>query len=498
MNERNVSGCQKMTIIPVLLGAFALLSCKPRNYNETQSSAALGSRAATQSAADALAAHLVPLWPIPKNADDLKKHPNVRELGVSETLVQNILKNSFAEESTGGARTVSSPECALATSSWRVTAARLSLYEVDLPGNVTSWQTLALQRESDLAQRPQLHITLQPWCLSARLGRDDFIHTLDHAMLFTFDLNWKSMTAADRAWLETIADTRNMPPQFKIPSETKILPYAQRQADISSSPQGRNAIVSEWKKALRSEELTRNKLYPDSSWFAVKQSLTASGLLKTNKVSVPAHPTLMTEPQALNSFFKKYVSEANLIRIRTHTTEGLGTAQFFQRWELRSGKLTRVPLQTTAALWDRSANTLTLSPLLEAPRLWSRVGVDESPLENNRTLLRDVDAEGTPMAQDLPLRDLIALNEKTLDFERTSVHTTRCVSCHALDEAQYFAKEGRPVVQRGINPLPLTLMGVSVDAKISLNLRSVRQAEADAARFVEESEHAGHATSKLQ
>ncbi|MEY4065769.1 MAG: hypothetical protein RIR26_1977 [Pseudomonadota bacterium] len=492
---RIVTGDKKKIFIPVVLGAFTFLSCKPRSYNESQASSVAKHNS---TAADALAAHLVPLWPIPKSAEQLKNFPAAKDLGVSDSLLQRILENAFTDESSGRARALSSPECAQAPSSWRVTAARLSLYEVDLPGNVTSWQTLALQRESDLAQRVELHVTVQPWCLSTRLGRDDFVHSLDHALLFTFDLNWKAVSAADKLWLDAISDTRKMSPQLAVPAETKILPYARRQMDISTSTTGRSTLVAEWKKALRADELSEKNLFPDGSWFALKQSLAASGSLKTNKTAVPAHPTLVTQPTALNGFFKKYVSESNLIRVRSHTTEGLGSAQSFQRWDLRAGKLVRVPLQTTAAQWDRAANTMNLSPLLQNPRLSVALGNEELPLESNRVLLRDVDTDATPMATDLPSRELISLNEKILDFERTSVHTTRCVSCHALDEAQTFAKEERSVVQRGLTPLPLTLMGVSIDSRITLNLRSLRQAEADAARFVEESEHVTQTTSKQQ
>jgi hypothetical protein len=202
---------------------------------------------------------------------------------------------------------------------------------------------------------------------------------------------------------------------------------------------------------------------------------------------VLAHPTLQANPAALAPFFAKFISEKNLIRIRAHITEGLGTSQHFYRWETQSGKISRAPLQTTSASWDRKADAVTLSPLLLNPQLSSRVGVEQIASEANRPLLRDVDLESTPMANDIDLHELISLNEKIIDHERTSVHSTRCVSCHALDDAQNFAREGRPVAQRGITPAQLTLIGVSVDGRPVVNLRSLRNADSDAARFEEES-----------
>jgi hypothetical protein len=198
------------------------------------------------------------------------------------------------------------------------------------------------------------------------------------------------------------------------------------------------------------------------------------------------HPFLQNSPAALNSFFSRYLSEKNLIRVRAHVTEGLGTSQRFLRWEQHAGRLVPKALQTVAAQWDRSANTITLSPLQIAPQMVARVGTEQPIPAELRASLKNVDHELTPLANDLSVQELLGLGEKTSDPERTTVHSTRCVSCHGLDDALRMARDGRPVAQRGITPAQLTLFGVSADARPVLNSRTLRAAESDALRLEEE------------
>jgi len=463
-----------------LLGVQA---CKPRVFNDSmESSTAMSARRGNE----ALAAALTPLWPIPKSAAEVAALPAVTSTGISTLLWQRVLAESFVDNSTGRPLTLSSPECARSVDAWRISAARLSLYEVDLPGNVTSWQTLALQRESDLAQRIQLHITVQPWCSSTRLERSDFVHTLDHAVQLTFDLSLPFLSKHNQDWLEELSAKSRSESQLVVKAENKVLPYARALLDINSSQNGRSAIVAAWNDSLQTQSLAKANRFPNAEWLSLKQSLGANRNLKIVGKGVLAHPTLQSNPAALAPFFARFISEKNLIRIRAHMTEGLGTSQHFYRWEKQAGKMARVALQTTSASWDRGANAITLSPLLMNPQLSSRVGVEQPASEANRQLLRDVDLESTPMANDIDPRELISLNEKIIDHERTSVHSTRCVSCHALDDAQTFAREGRPVAQRGITPAQLTLIGVSMDGRPVMNLRSLRAADSDAVRFEEE------------
>jgi hypothetical protein len=268
--------------------------------------------------------------------------------------------------------------------------------------------------------------------------------------------------------------------------------------DLNSSQIGRAAIVGAWNSALNTQELFQKQKYPDAQWASLKQALNTSRALKNISNANAAHPTLQNQPAALNAFFAKHISEKNLLRIRAHVTEGVGTAHHFYRWERQAGKLSRVALQTSSAQWNRTANTVTLKPLLLNPQLSARVGTEQPTAEETRILLRDVDLEATPLANDITLQDLVSLNEKVVDHERTSVHTTRCVSCHALDDAQNFAREGRPVAQRGLAPLQLTLSGVSPDGKPVVNVRSIRSAESDAARFEEENQNAQQLRSARQ
>ncbi|MBM3381425.1 MAG: hypothetical protein FJY29_03195 [Betaproteobacteria bacterium] len=475
-----------LLVLP-LLATVGLISCKPRAFNDAQTSSNAGG---LRKSTEAQAAALMPYWPLPKTAADVAQLPSLGSLGVSTRFWQSILTEAFNDSENGRILTLSSPQCARAVDAWRVTTARLSLYEVDLPGNVTAWQTLALQRETDLAQRVQLHVVLQPWCLSERLGRDDFVHSLDHAFQLTFDLSWPFLSKQNQNFIEELSLRSRVEPVSIVKTDSRVLPYARALLDLNASQAGRSAIVGAWNNALNTQELFQQQKFPDAQWNTLKQTLNTSRVLKNASNTPATHPTLQSQPAALNAFFAKNVSEKNLMRIRAHVTEGVGTAHHFYRWERQSGKLSRVALQTSSLQWDRTANTVTLKPLLLNPALTARVGSEQPINEETRILLRDVDLEATPLANDIALQDLASLNEKVVDQERTSVHTTRCVSCHGLDDAQTFAREGRPVTQRGISPLQLTLSGVNPDGKPIVNVRSVRSAESDAARFEEENQNA--------
>jgi hypothetical protein len=489
----------KLLPTPLLVLSFfataGLMACKPRAFNDAQTSSTSGG---LRKSTEAQAAALMPYWPVPKTAAEIALLPALGNLGVSTKLWQSVLAEAFLDNSNGRNLTLSSPQCARSVDAWRVTAARLSLYEVDLPGNITTWQTLALQRETDLAQRVQLHVVVQPWCISERLGRDDFVHTLDHAFQLTFDLSWPFLSKQNQNLIEELTTQSRLEPVSVVKTDSRILPHARALLDLNSSQIGRAAIVGAWNSALNTQELFQKQKYPDAQWASLKQALNTSRALKNISNANAAHPTLQNQPAALNAFFAKHISEKNLLRIRAHVTEGVGTAHHFYRWERQAGKLSRVALQTSSAQWNRTANTVTLKPLLLNPQLSARVGTEQPTAEETRILLRDVDLEATPLANDITLQDLVSLNEKVVDHERTSVHTTRCVSCHALDDAQNFAREGRPVAQRGLAPLQLTLSGVSPDGKPVVNVRSIRSAESDAARFEEENQNAQQLRSARQ
>ena len=440
--------------------------------------------------AEALAESLMPIWPVPQNSSDLRALPAVTSLGISTAIWQSYLNAAFTEiDAAGGSSplTLSNPECARSVDSWRVSAARLSLYELDLPGNVTAWQTLALQRETDLAQRVQLHVTVQSWCTSSRLERSDFVHTLDHAFLLTFDLTTPQLKNDLRSWLESLSAEGTQNKSVDIPAERKILPYARSLMDIHDYRQGRSTIVREWNQALKFDELVGNKSLPSAAWLAAKQRISLQqGVGVLSEQQDLAHPSLKASPAALNNFFNHFVSEKNLIRVRAHVTEGLGTTQRFLRWERSGDKLVRWPMQTMAAQWDRSKNLMTLSPLLISPTKTARIGVEQPVHDQLRPQLKDIDVEATPLADELSVQELLLLGERTADPERTSVHTTRCVSCHALNDALAMARDGRPPAQRGINPVHLSMFGVSMDAKPVVNFRTVKSVESDATRFEEE------------
>lgn len=496
MDNRRLAKLLPIPLLVLPLVAPAGISgCKPRGFNDAQTNSTAG---AMRKSTEAQAAALMPYWPVPKTAGDVSLLPAVGNLGLSSRMWQAFLSEAFVDSSTGRTLTLSSPQCARSVDAWRVTAARLSLYEVDLPGNVVAWQTLALQRETDLAQRVQLHVVVQPWCVSERLGRDDFVHSLDHAFQLTYDLSWPFLSKQNQNFIEELTSKSRLDPISVVKTDSKILPYARALLDLNSTPMGRMAIVAAWNNALKTQELFQKQKFPDAQWAQIKQSLNAGRTLKNVNNTIPAHPTLQAQPAALNTFFAKHVSEKNLLRIRAHVTEGVGTSQHFYAWERHAGKIVRMPLQTTSAQWDRTANTVTLKPLLLNPLSSVRIGTEQTIAEETRVLLRDVDLEATPLANDIPPQDLLSLSEKVIDQERTSVHTTRCVSCHALDDAQSYAREGRPVAQRGIAPLQLTLSGVSPDGKTIVNLRSVRTAESDATRFEEENQNAQQIRSARQ
>ncbi|MFZ9520341.1 MAG: hypothetical protein ACO3A4_07680 [Silvanigrellaceae bacterium] len=470
-----------------------LSSCKPRAFNDSQVQSGKHTTALTKTA-EALAESLMPVWPVPQNSVDLRSLPMVTSLGISTASWQSYLNSAFTDVDQAGAQselTLSNPECARSVDSWRVSAARLSIYELDLPGNVTAWQTLALQRETDLAQRVQLHVTVQPWCTSPRLDRSDFVHTLDHAFLFTFDITLPQLSKGSRSWLDDLSSVSNQNVSVVIPAERAILPYASALMEIHDYRLGRTAIVRAWNQALKFDELVGNKSLPSNAWVAARQRIALQqgvGTLVDDQGL--AHPTLKTSPGALNAFFSRFVSEKNLLRVRAHVTEGLGTTQRFLRWERKGEKLLPWPMQTIAAQWDRNKNAMTLSPLLTAPTRTSRIGSEQPVQDHLRAQLKDIDVEATPLAEEMSIQDLLLLGERTIEPERTSVHTTRCVSCHGMNDALSFAREGRPPTQRGIRPMHLSMFGVSMDAKPVVNFRTIRSAESDASRFEEEQANA--------
>lgn len=476
-------------VLGSLLVALAA-GCKPRQFNNAQTTST-GATAQVQRTADAQAEAFMPFWSAPKSIAELNALPTITNLGVASATWQSFLKTAFSESHNGGALrplTLSNPECARSEKSWRVTAARLSLYELDLPGNVLSWRTLALQRETDLAQRVQLHVTVQPWCSSERLGRADFVHTLDHAFLLTFDLTTPHLPQPMREWAESFSQTLLTQQSVRISAEKQVLPYARALLQIHDGTRGRNTIVRAWNEALQTQQFTQNKVLPSVAWLNARQALSVpQGNLSTMQgIALPAFPALQANPSALNGFFQKFISEKNLIRVRAHITEGLGTSQRFLRWDRTGGKLALMPQQTYAAQWDRQANTVQLLSLLSQPETVVRVGAEQPTLGTARVQLKDVDLEETVLHQDVSVQELLSLKEKAIDAERTSVQSTRCVSCHGLDDALRTARDGRSVSQRGMTPAQLTLMGYNADATPRLNLRSLRTAEADAARFEEE------------
>lgn len=471
--------------------AFVASACKQRLFNDAKTTSENTGPLALSPAAEAQAEALVPFWPVPKDLNALRQLPTPSSLGISTAVWQGLLKDAFSEiDSSGDLKplTLSNPECARSTDAWRVSSARLAPYEVDLPGSVSAWQTLALQRETDLAHRVQLHVTLQPWCSSERLGRSDFVHTLDHAFLLTFDLSLPHLAKKNSGWIEEILFKSLNSESVGLRSDAKVLPYARFLQELHDSPHGRRGIVRDWNTALQTQELLQKKILPSAGWQSARQSLPLNrGLVSISLTGQTlVHPLLQNSPVALNAFFSRYVSEKNLIRVRAHITEGLGTSQRFLRWERQAAKLVTTPLQTVAAQWDRSSNTITLSPLQNAPQKVARVGAEQPIPAELRASLKSVDLELTPLANDLSVQELLGLAERTSDPERTTVHSTRCVSCHGLDDALRMARDGRPVAQRGINPAQLTLFGVSADARPVFNSRTLRAAESDALRLEEE------------
>jgi hypothetical protein len=470
---------------------FALLawstSCKPRAYNDNQTQSKNG-RPTLSKTAEAQAQSLLPFWPVPQNISEVRALPMVTALGVSTQTWQKLLSEALSD-STGRAMTLSNPECALSADSWRISAARLALYEIDLPGSVTSWQTFALQRETDLSQRVQLHVSIQPWCTSQRLGRGDFIHTLDHAFLLTFDLSTQFLSKNYLSWLEELLNKSNQQDALTTLPENKVLPFARALLDVNDGRLGRSEILRAWNQALLVKELTSRSALPSAGWTFYKQQ-TSNGQMLAQQADGSgelSHPALKASSIALNNFFNTFVSEKNLIRVRAHVTEGLGSSQRFLRWERQESKIVRFPMQTVASQWDRSARTVSLNPLLSSPQKVVSVGTEQPVAGQQKSqLLRDVDLEATPLANDIAVPELLSLNDKIVDSERTSVHSTRCVSCHGLDDALRMARDGRPVSQRGIAPAQLTLFGVSADGKQVTNTRTMRAAEGDARRNEEE------------
>lgn len=458
-------------------------SCKPREFNDSVVSS---EGVASVQHAEALTSTLLPIWPAPKSLNDAQRLPSAAELNLPPQFFAPLIQTMFTHPVSGDTLTIASPHCAKAPDAWRVSAARLSLYEIDLPGNVTNWQTLALQRETDLSQRVQLHVTMQPWCASKRLNTPNFIHTLDQSILLTFDLTQQGLPEKYRNWLEKLSVDSKAGSGLVVSSEKEILPYARALNDVHSSVQGRRALLSQWKSALNNDSLLRENKIPTIEWLQLKQSFGIGQKIKTDALNAYAHPALVTDPQALTPFFKNNLSVKNLLRVRAHITEGLGTAQYFYLWENKKGSLQKVALQTTGATWDRSSDQLKVSPLLSEATHYARVGDKYRSIPTQRLLVADADLESTVMADDVSQKELLALNSKVIDFEKTSVHTTRCVSCHALDDAYRFAKNETPVTQRGIQPVQLSLSGYTLDSKPILNIRSLRQAEADAKRFLRE------------
>jgi hypothetical protein len=488
------SADRKLTACLAVMTVASASACKPRLFNDSQTASAGSAAAALSTSVEAQAESLIPFWPVPASAGEISQLPSPAALGFSTGAWNTVLEQAFSETDANGRKkqlTLSNPECARSPDSWRVTAARLAPFEVDLPGSIASWQTLALQRETDFAQRVQLHVTIQAWCSSPRLGRSDFLHTLDHAFLLTFDLSTSALPKTTLKWLEETMTKSLNSETVVLRSDNKILPYARFLRDLHDSSAGRKGILKEWNRALKTEELMQKKNLPSSNWLSMRQSVPLNQGLTSIAVSHlnPAHPALQASPSALNSFFGRFATEKNLIRIRAHITEGLGTSQRFLRWDRQAEKLVPSALQTVAAQWDRVANTMTLSPqLTNAPRNL-KAGDEQTIIAEQRAQLLNVDHELTPLAGDLSLQDLLSLGEKTSDPDRTSVHSTRCVSCHGLDDALRMARNGRPASQRGINPAQLTLFGLSADARPVINTRTLRAAEADAIRIEEDDNH---------
>ena len=467
-----------LALIPALAA-----SCKPREFNET----ALNSeRSPAADEAEALTSTLIPIWPAPKTLSEVQRLPASTDLSLPEPLFGSLVQSMFAHPATGEALTIATPQCALTPQSWRVSSARLSLYEIDLPGNVANWQTLALQRETDLSQRVQLHVTMQPWCSSKRLNTPNFIHTLDQSLLLTFDLTLNQLPEVHKNWLNKMTTLSKGMSSYVVSSESDALPYARALQEISTSSRGRRAFVTQWKNSLNNESLALEKKIPTSAWLQLTQSFGLGQKIKSDAVNSYAHPALIADPQALTQFFKTHLSQKNLIRVRAHITEGLGTAQYFLLWENRAGRLQKVKMQTAGAIWDRTTDKLSVIPLLAEPSYYALVGAKMKTLQNPRLLVADADSEATVMADDIAQKELIALSSKVIDFEKTSVNSTRCVSCHAFDDAYRFATSGTPVHQRGIQPVQLSLSGYNLDGKPILNIRSLRQAESDAKRYLRE------------
>lgn len=478
----------RITLLALLPAVAA--SCKPREFNDASVSSELNP---AESHSEALTSTLLPVWPAPKTLNDAQLLPSSTDLGLTESLFGSLIRGMFIHPATGRPLTIATPQCALTPRSWKVNSARLSLYEIDLPGNVTNWQTLALQRETDLGQRVQLHVTMQPWCSSKRLNTPNFMHTLDQSLLLTFDLTLQQLPDKYQNWLNKLATSSKSESGRVVSSELEILPYARALNDIHNTNRGRSALLTEWKNSLKNDSLSREKKIPDSAWLQLTQSFGLGQKIKTDSVSAYAHPALAANPKALNQFFKTHISQRNLTRVRAHITEGLGTAQYFLLWEQRPSGLQKVKLQTSGATWDRSSDKLMLTPLLAQPSDYALVGAKLKTLPNQRLLVADADLESTVMADDIPQKELIALSSKVIDFEKTSVHSTRCVSCHALDDAYRFAVSGTPVNQRGIQPTQLSLSGYNLDGRPVLNIRSLRQAESDAKRYLRENPSGMHA-----
>lgn len=485
----------------VLTAIAFLMSCKNRQYNETQSSSSSDNFRQFKSI-DGQAEALMPLWAVPQTESDVKILPSVSNLGINSATWKKFLSEAFSEKNPTGevtSLTLSNPECTLSPDSWRLSAARLSLYEIDLPGNVMTWRTVAAQLDADVAQRVQLHITVQPWCSSERVGRRDFVHTLDHAFLLTFDLSVPYLQQQKTHWIEEL--NRNALGADSLPSDgfsrakttiirpdNTLIPYTSSMLNLQNSPQGRKAISQVWHRALETQTMIETKRLPSPAWQTLKQSLfNSTGLSITSTGSLPlAHPKLKAEPTALNSFFARFVSEKNLLRVRAHVTEGLGTSQRFLRWERASGQFRRLPMQTTSTLWNRARSEISFTTLLTKPQDVIFVGQEQPSNLETRAQINDVDLDATLLAGDISLQHLLSLREKVVDSERTSVHSTRCVSCHGLDDALRMTREGRPTSQRGLTPASLSLFGTNADGVPVVNLRTIKAAEADAARFAEE------------
>ena len=156
-----------------------------------------------------------------------------------------------------------------------------------------------------------------------------------------------------------------------------------------------------------------NKSLPSAAWLAAKQRISLQqGVGVLSEQQDLAHPSLKASPAALNNFFNHFVSEKNLIRVRAHVTEGLGTTQRFLRWERSGDKLVRWPMQTMAAQWDRSKNLMTLSPLLISPTKTARIGVEQPVHDQLRPQLKDIDVEATPLADELSVHHRLPIERK--------------------------------------------------------------------------------------